>query len=67
MLIVRLSFFQPAPLSEEKVSAMIEEKAKEIVEEVIAALKPALCPKNTKKNDRVDLFPSEEKVSGRVG
>jgi|GEM_PF-2866986 len=50
VLAVRLSFFQPAPLSEEKVSVMIEEKTKtyiteekvkEIVEGVIAALKPA--------------------------
>lgn len=49
MLIVRLSFFQPAPLSEEKVSAMIEEKAKEIVEEVIAALKPAVPEEHEKE------------------
>jgi len=50
VLVVRLSFFQPAPLSEEKVSVMIEEKTKtyiteekvkEIVEGAIAALKPA--------------------------
>ncbi len=50
MLVVRLSFSQPAPLSEEKVSALIEEKTKtyiteekvkEIVEGAIAALKPA--------------------------
>ena len=49
-LAARLSFFQPAPLSEEKVSALIEEKTKtyiteekvkEIVEGAIAALKPA--------------------------
>lgn len=51
VLAVRLSFFQPAPLSEEKVSVMIEEKTKtyiteekvkEIVEGAIAALKPAV-------------------------
>ena len=51
VLAVRLSFFQPAPLSEEKVTAMIEEKTKtyvteekvkEIVEGAIAALKPAV-------------------------
>jgi len=50
ILVVRLSFFQPAPLSEEKATALIEEKTKtyvteekvkEIVEEAIAALKPA--------------------------
>ena len=50
VLAVRLSFFQPTPLSEEKVTAMIEEKTKayiteekvmEIVEGAIAALKPA--------------------------
>ena len=50
VLVVRLSFFQAAPLSEEKVSALIEEKTKtyiteekvkEIVEGAIAALKPA--------------------------
>jgi hypothetical protein len=49
-LVVRLSFFQPAPLSEEKVTAMIEEKTKtyvtedkvkEIVEGAIATLKAA--------------------------
>jgi len=51
VLALRLSFFQPAPLSEEKVTAMIEEKTKtyvtedkvkEIVEGAIAALKPAV-------------------------
>lgn len=50
VLAVRLFFFQPAPLSEEKVTAMIEEKTKtyvteekvkEIVEGAIATLKPA--------------------------
>lgn len=50
VLAIRLSFFQPAPLSEEKVTALIEEKTKiyvteekvkEIVEGAIAALKPA--------------------------
>lgn len=49
-LAVRLSFFQPAPLSEEKVTAIIEEKTriyvteekvKKIVEGAIAAPKPA--------------------------
>jgi len=54
-LAVRVSFFQPAPLTEKKVIAMIEkkayiteEKAKKIVEEAIATLKPA-APKEGKK------------------
>ena len=51
VLALRLSFFQPTPLSKEKVTAMIEEKTKtyvtedkvkEIVEGAIAALKPAV-------------------------
>ncbi|MBA7492453.1 hypothetical protein ES702_03003 [subsurface metagenome] len=51
VLAVRVSFLGPAPLSEEKVLALIEEKTKtyvteekvkEIVEETIATLKPAL-------------------------
>lgn len=46
---VRIYFFQPAPLSEEKVSAVIEEKTKDFVteeeikkmiDEAIASLKP---------------------------
>ena len=50
VLAIRVSFFQPAPLSEEKVTALIEEKTKtyvteekvkEIVEGAIAVLKPA--------------------------
>ncbi len=49
-LAVRLSFFQLAPISKEQVTAMVEEKIKpyvseekikEIVEGVIATLKPA--------------------------
>lgn len=49
VLAVQLFFFRAAPLSEEKVSVMIEEKTKTyvteekvkgIVEEAIAALKP---------------------------
>jgi len=52
-LAIRLSFFQPTPLSEEKVAAIIEEKTKtyiteervkEIVEEAITALKTATSP-----------------------
>jgi len=51
VLALRLFFFQPTPLSKEKVTAMIEEKTKtyvtedkvkEIVEGAIAALKPAV-------------------------
>jgi len=58
VLVVRLSFFQPAPLSEEKVSALIEEKTKtyiteekvkEIVEGAIAALKPAVPEEHEKE------------------
>ena len=58
VLAVRLSFFQPAPLSEEKVSVMIEEKTKtyiteekvnEIVEGAIAALKPAVSEEGEKE------------------
>ncbi len=50
ILAIRVSFFQPAPVSEERLSAMIEEKTrtyvteesvKKIVEEAIAALKPS--------------------------
>ena len=48
-LAVRVSFFQPAPLSEEKVTAMIEtsienrvteERVLEIIKEKIAEVKP---------------------------
>jgi uncharacterized protein (UPF0179 family) len=51
VLAVRLSFFQPAPLSEEKVTAVseektktyvTEEKVKKVIEGAIAALKPAV-------------------------
>ena len=58
VLAVQLFFFQTAPLSEEKVSAMIEEKTKTyvteekvkgIVEEAIAALKPAVPEEHEKE------------------
>ena len=51
VLAVQLVFFQPAPLSEKRISAMVEEKtktyiteerAREIVEGAIAVLKPAV-------------------------
>ena len=57
VLAVRVSFFGPAPLSEEKISAMIEEKTKtyiteekvkEIVEGAVAALIPA-APEESKE------------------
>jgi len=57
VLAVRLSFFGPAPLSEEKVLALIEEKTKtyiteekvkEIVEGAVAALIPA-APEESKE------------------
>jgi 16S rRNA A1518/A1519 N6-dimethyltransferase RsmA/KsgA/DIM1 with predicted DNA glycosylase/AP lyase activity len=57
VLAVRLSFFGPAPLSEDKVAAMIEEKTKtyvteekvkEIVEGAVTALIPA-APEEGKK------------------
>ena len=58
VLAVRLSFLQPAPLTEEKVSALIEEKTKtyiteekvkEIVEGAIAALKPTVPEEQEKE------------------
>ncbi len=58
VLAVRLSFFGPAPLSEEKVLALIEEKTKiyitkekvkEIVEGAITTLKPALPEEGEKE------------------
>lgn len=56
-LAVQLFFPQPVPLSEEKVSALVEEKTKicvveekvkEIIEGTVAALKPAVPGKDKK-------------------
>jgi len=58
VLAVRLSFFGPAPLTEEKALALIEEKTKtyiteekvkEIVEGAITTLKPALPEEGEKE------------------
>ena len=72
VLIIRASFFRPAPLSEEKVSAMIEEKTKTfvtkekvkgIIKEAIAALKPAASKKVIKKEERSEqMLP---KIKGK--
>lgn len=71
VLIVRLSFSQQAGLSEQKISAMIEEKTKtyvteekvkEIIKEAIAALKPTTSKKEERSEQMLPKIKGKKVV-----